>query len=331
VLGATVERAVADVSGQEVTLAARVATLDLDVGDLAEGDVAKALAYAVNSFVADPGAQFTLQSLRQGLSDAVSKAASQLSGLKRVIERAEIQLAFQPIVALNDRAIHHHEALSRFSDGRDPYEVITFGEATGLIEELDLAVCRMVLQELKRSPESTIALNISGRSAQSDAFRRELQAVLAAHGDVRRRLIIELTESSAIADEHVEEAAAFLVALRADGNRVCLDDFGAGAAAYSYLRHFEVDYVKIDGPFLKAAVTKERERTLIRSICELCEGLGSQTIGEMIEDEQQSKIASRLGIRFGQGWLFGRPLSSLAPVNRPVRVGKRKGAVERWE
>jgi EAL domain-containing protein (putative c-di-GMP-specific phosphodiesterase class I) len=164
---------------------------------------------------------------------------------------------------------------------------------------------------------------------QSDAFRTALLDVLAASPNVRERVIFELTESSAI--QRIEEAAAFLATLRAAGNRVCLDDFGAGAAAYGYLRHFEVDFVKIDGPFLTAAVEKERERALIRSICQLCEDLRSETIGEMIEDERQSTVAARLGIAYGQGWLFGRPGPTLQDPAKPQRLGKRKGYVERWE
>jgi EAL domain-containing protein (putative c-di-GMP-specific phosphodiesterase class I) len=226
-----------------------------------------------------------------------------------LIERNELQLVFQPIVSLKTLDTHHFEVLSRFPDGQSPYEMIAFSEEVGLIEELDLAVCRKAIAVAEEAPEHQLAVNISGRSIQSESFRQALDELLTTHGAIARRLIFELTESSAV--ERVDDAAAMLRSLRDRGYRVCLDDFGAGAAAYSYLRHFDVDFVKIDGPFLKAAVDRSRERALVNSICRLCADLGCATIGEMIETEQQANMASSLGILFGQGWRYGKPLTAL--------------------
>jgi EAL domain-containing protein (putative c-di-GMP-specific phosphodiesterase class I) len=139
--------------------------------------------------------------------------------------------------------------------------------------------------------------------------------------------MFELTESNAVED--MEAASVILKWLRRTGFAVCLDDFGAGAAAYSYLRNFDVDYVKIDGPFLKAAKENPRQRALIRSIAGLCKELNSHVIAEMIEDEEMAQMCAGLGITYGQGFLFGKPKPQFdAP--REVMNGRRKGFTESW-
>jgi EAL domain-containing protein (putative c-di-GMP-specific phosphodiesterase class I) len=128
--------------------------------------------------------------------------------------------------------------------------------------------------------------------------------------------------------DNMTGAERFLAQLRSQGHAVCLDDFGAGATAYNYLRRFDVDFIKIDGPFLKAAAERSRERALIRSICVLVGDIGCKVIGEMIEDEAAASFARDLGIAHGQGWLFGKPVERLPPPPRPMR---RKGYTETWE
>ncbi|OYW82922.1 MAG: hypothetical protein B7Z26_02010 [Asticcacaulis sp. 32-58-5] len=112
--------------------------------------------------------------------------------------------------------------------------------------------------------------------------------------------------------------------------RVCLDDFGSGAASYNYLRHFEVDFVKIDGPFLREAVGDNRQRALIRSIVSLSHELGCQVIGETIENAEMDEMARQLSIEFGQGYLFGRPSPDLPSAAVSAVAARRKGVTESW-
>ena len=282
-----------------------VAKVALDVGSLSEAEAARALAYVVKSFSESNGAGFTLSSLADGLPLAMERTVARYSSLNRLIDKDELQLVFQPIVSLATRHIHHHEVLSRFPDGQSAYDVISFSEEVGLIEELDLSVCRKAVAELERTEDCVLAVNISGRSIQNAQFRDALQGFLKTKRSLTQRLLFELTESANV--QEVAAAAKFLDWLRAQGHKVCLDDFGAGATAYNYLRHFDVDFVKIDGPFLKAAIEKHREHALVSSIAKLCAELGCGTIGEMIETDAEATAAIDLGIGYGQGWLYGRP------------------------
>lgn len=303
-----------------------IARIDLSQSGLSDGDAGLALTYAMNRFVASQGHDFTLSSLQDGLSAAVNATVSRFAETRRVIAQGEFLLVYQPVVALSGRAVHHHEALSRFPGNANTFETIVFSEDMGLVAELDLAVCRRAIESLDQNPGVSLAINLSGRSVQSDSFRAALAELVKPLANLRHRLLFELTESSAVDD--LEEASAFLRWLRRLGHAVCLDDFGAGAAAYSYLRRFDVDFVKIDGPFLNAALEHPRERALIRSICVLCKEIGSQVIGEMIEDEAAASLAASLGIDYGQGWLFGKPIEKFP---KPVSVLRRNGEIESWQ
>jgi EAL domain-containing protein (putative c-di-GMP-specific phosphodiesterase class I)/GGDEF domain-containing protein len=296
----------------------KVRTVELSTGELGDEGAARAIAYAVRSFTETRGAQLTVQALEKGLPGAVDAAVQDFVALQRVIRDRSLTLVFQPIVALNNRQLHHYEALVRFPNQRSTFEAVRFAEAVGLSEELDLAVARLAIAEIKRTPGTAgVAVNVSGRSITGDRFRQELTALLRALTPAeRQRTMFELTESAMV--DRVDEAVSFLGELKRAGHAICLDDFGAGASAYAYLRHFDVDIVKVDGPFLRAAIERERERALIRSVCRLCRDLGCGVVGEMIEEERQADAAARLGIDYGQGWLFGKPMSELPGTRRPA-------------
>jgi EAL domain-containing protein (putative c-di-GMP-specific phosphodiesterase class I)/GGDEF domain-containing protein len=300
-------------------------SLKLSVGNLDQDSVARALNYALTSYCKTEGRP--ISNLQQGLETAMAETVQHFDSIRNVIDSNEFTLFFQPVVSLEDRVTHHYEALMRFPDGRKPYDTIRLSEQLGLVHDFDLAVTQKALGALKHHPEVSVAINLSGLSVQSDTFREQLRQLVMPHRGIEQRLMFELTESNAVED--MEAASVFLKWLRRTGFAVCLDDFGAGAAAYSYLRNFDVDYVKIDGPFLKAAKENPRQRALIRSIAGLCKELNSHVIAEMIEDEEMAQMCAGLGITYGQGFLFGKPKPQFdAP--REVMNGRRKGFTESW-
>jgi EAL domain-containing protein (putative c-di-GMP-specific phosphodiesterase class I) len=302
----------------------RVRTVALSTGDLGEEGAARAIAYALRSFTETRDAVLTLNSLEQGLPAAVDAAVKDFTALQRIIKDGTLSLVYQPIVALGSREVHHHEALVRFPDSRKTFEVIKFAEAVGMSEELDIAVTRIAIAELRRVPSSCpVAVNISGRSVTVDRFRRQLTTLLDPLSAAERgRLMFELTESAMV--DRFDEAVSFLGDLKRAGHAICLDDFGSGASAYAYLRYFDVDIVKVDGPFLRASIERPRERALIRSVCRLCRDLDCDVVGEMIETEREAEAAIQLGINFGQGWLFAKPAPELPPGDVPAKKPTRR-------
>jgi EAL domain-containing protein (putative c-di-GMP-specific phosphodiesterase class I)/GGDEF domain-containing protein len=334
-LASDIAEAISEAGIPEGQVASRIASIALSFGDLTNDEASRALSYALNNFVKSQGSDFDVASLESGLTKAMNQAVTRFADTRKILADGRFMLVYQPVVDLATRAVHHYEALSRFPDGANTFETVTFSEDLGLIIELDLIVCRRAVEAIMRSDKASVAVNVSGRSVQNEAFRKALLDVAARLGSARHQLMFELTESAAV--DNLAEAEEFLARLRAAGHAICLDDFGAGATAYNYMRQFSVDFVKIDGPFLKAANDRNRERALIRSICVLCDELGCKVIGEMIEDETEAVFAKKLGIAHGQGWLFGKPIERL-PAGEPIeqlpparRSMRRRGSTETWQ
>ena len=292
-------------------LAMRTAQVAISAADLDDVGAAQALAYCVRKFSQSDGKDFSLASLEQALAGMVDQTLDRVAKLRTTVTSGDFSLVFQPIVSLETGGVHHFEVLSRFAPGESPYEFILFSEEVGMAAELDLAVCEKVLKLMAGSPGAApIAVNLSGKSLASLPFMNRLARLLTEARIDRRKLMFEITESSAI--DNLDQANGFLQNLRKLGHRICLDDFGAGFGAYTYLRRFEIDYVKLDGPFLKSGMSNPRDSALLRSITTVCAELGAETIGEMIETREEAYAAAGLGVTHGQGYYFGRPVASPA-------------------
>ncbi len=286
-------------------------TMDLAESGLSATDNAKALLYTINKF-AEAQDDFTICELSTGYGQMLDETRQKMAAVKQTIASNDFDVVFQPIVELATRTVHHHEALARpRGKGHDttPFGFITFAEDVGLISDFDLAMCRKVLTRIeaarRNGDQLNIAVNLSTRSLESPAFLGELHRLLGAYPSIQHELLFEVTESTKIKD--LDAVSKVLAGLRKRGHHVCLDDFGAGAAAFEYLRALHVDYVKIDGVYVRESLTRPNGKAFLRSMSNLCRDLGIQTVGEMVETEAEAALLRDIGIRFGQGYLFGRP------------------------
>jgi EAL domain-containing protein (putative c-di-GMP-specific phosphodiesterase class I)/PAS domain-containing protein len=323
---ATFERQVSEMAAAAApacSIAVASSTMDLDRQGLSEADAARTLVYAINTFSSARGGEFTLSSLADGFQQLVADTAARVRTLRSTLSSGEFSVVFQPIVSLKDGAVHHYEALSRFPtsgpDGASPAEIVQFAEKIGVIADFDLVVCERVVSVLEDTkPERpAVAVNISGRSLESAIFTRELESLAKRNAHLKAQLLFEITESARIA--HLEGPQNFINSLRQRGFRVCLDDFGAGSASFHYLNAFTVDFVKIDGKYIRNLFGSPRDRAFLRAMALLCQELGTATIAEMIEQEAQAEEIATLGVGYGQGWLFGRPAPGFATP--PPRTG----------
>lgn len=304
-------------------LGVRSATLDLQARGMSDEDAASAMAFAVERFANEGAASFaTLHTTEDSLKALLQKTVSRVRALRSAVSSRQFQLVFQPIVRLDTRTLHHYEALSRFEDGGSPFETIRLAEGVHMIGEFDLAVVQRVvdmLAERRRLGETIdVAVNLSGHSLESSVFMAALREILAVDPSLRRQLIFEITESTQITN--MVHAANAVRQLREDGHFVCLDDFGAGAASFPYLQALEIDYVKIDGAYVKALQTQgqDRDRAILKGMVWLCKELGIGTVAEMVETEDQARLLLDFGIDYGQGYLFGRPEPD--PRLEPLRL-----------
>ncbi|MGH7101831.1 MAG: EAL domain-containing protein [Acetobacteraceae bacterium] len=269
-----------------------------------------ALRLALRSFAAGGLPRFRQAGFTQGLDGFLARAAAEREAMQRTISGRRFELHFQPVVGLSDRAVRHYEALLRLmpaAQGRptSTQDFVTAAEAAGLAEELDAAVLEEALGVLEDAPEAAIAVNVSGLSFQSEDFRARLAALLARRHGRHGRLLVELTETAEI--ENLAAARLTLALLRDAGIPFCLDDFGAGAAGFRYLREFRADYIKIDGGFLRAARESARERAMLGAMVALAREVGAKVVVEMIESREEEELSRALGADLGQGWLYGRP------------------------
>lgn len=301
----------ADETGKLVTKASTVSA----EGDQDEAQVIRTLGYILKKFIDHPEA-CDFSSFAEAYDGLASETRSRLDQMRNTIKSGNFNLIFQPIVDLATRQIMHYEVLSRFHQTSEggPAEVIQFAEETGLIEEFDLALCYKVIDYVRKMKRMgtplTLALNISGRTLDTDSNAAKLVEQLTAAKDAARQIIIELNETKSIIN--LEKVEQILANLKEVGYRICLDDFGAGASGYQYLRAFNVDYVKIDGAYVREMERADYRPTFLMSMVRLCDDLGIKTIGEHVETQFQAEFLKSLGANFGQGYYFGRPTTSPA-------------------
>lgn len=297
-------------AGLEATVETRSLTLRAE--GLTPVQRTRALRYAFDAFAR--GGQRAMDDAgfaEGGLEGFVSRACSRGEALRRAIAERRFTLAFQPVVAIGERAVEHYEALLRpdpelAAEFGPPGDFVAFAEMMGLSEELDWAVVEAAAAAVRRCRgRARVAANLSGLSLQSAAFRARLLDLLDQEPMLASRLMAEITETAEIED--VEEAVRTIEALRARGMAFCIDDFGAGAAAFRYLQAFRVDMVKIDGAYLRNAMRSEQDRGILASMVGLIRTVGARSVSERIETEAEAELIGGLGVDMGQGWLFGRP------------------------
>lgn len=295
--------------GQAVSVSAT--SLDLAAAGLSPSQAARALRHGLSAFARLGAEGLREAGFEDGLSGVMRQIARRAAGLRRAIADHRFRLEFQPIVDLATRAVHHHEALLRLEPGvlgpgEGPQDFVMLAETIGATEELDLAVAALALAATPALPEGQrLAFNVSGLSAQSPGFAMRLLALLERDPRAAGRVMVELTESAEIEEEAV--AADLLGRLRARGVPVCIDDFGAGAAAFRYLKAFPTDYVKVDGAYVTAALNSARDRSFVAAMVDLSLAVGARVVAERVETEEAAEVMHGLGVHYGQGWHFGRP------------------------
>lgn len=234
----------------------------------------------------------------------------QLVGLiKYALRQDRFILHFQPVVNLTDGAVLHHEALLRLKDPQDrllaPGSFIPVAELYGLMPQIDLRVVQLALSALRAYPGLKLFVNISGVTLGDEPTLKFIKTEICASGIDPARIGFEITETTAVKD--MPNAGRWIRKLKSLGCRLALDDFGAGFTSFSYLRILPVDYIKIDGSFIKNVDKEPAHRALIQAIHTIANTLGKKTIAEFVENETILRIVRELGVDCGQGFYLGKP------------------------
>ena len=250
--------------------------------------------------------------------------------LERAVERHEFFLQYQPIVRLADRRITGVEALLRWRHPQrgvvGPLEFVPIAEETGLIVPLGLWVLEQACRQAiawDATPQTRglrMSVNVSARQVERPEFVDEVRAAVEATGIAAGRVTLEFTESVIMTD--TDRTLATLAGLKQIGVRLAIDDFGTGYSSLSYLRRFPIDELKIDRSFIAGLSTDASQRAMVRSVVELSETLGLETVAEGVEDDAQLASLRTLRAALGQGFLFSQPLNAADIAGAMVRVHK---------
>ncbi len=291
-----------------IPLAVRHTTLDIASVDIPLDGTVRAIRYVVDQVTRTGLTDGTPDSLGAVFEDMVASTLERVRNFSRAVRDSQFSLMYQPIVSLATGRFHHFEVLTRFKPDESPLETIQFAEEIGIIEQLDLAVTTRALDALRRPTVDrrvTFAINVSGRSIENGVFVKCMLELLDENKGLSSRLMLEITESARLKDLAVVNR--ILQDIRSRGFQVCLDDFGAGAASFQYLQALAVDFVKIDGGYVKRLADSPKDEAMVRGLVRLCDELKIATIAEAVETREQSERLRALGAKFGQGWYFGKP------------------------
>ena len=188
-----------------------------------------------------------------------------------------------------------------------PGAFLPAAERYGLASKIDRWVVTAVLHWLEEHADGVglCGVNLSGQSLGDRSFFKFVTDALRGSTAAPERICFEITETSAIAN--LADAVTFIRDARDLGCRFALDDFGSGMASFAYLKTLPVDFLKIDGTFVRDIVEDSIDRALVRSINDIGHVMGKQTIAEYVETQPTCDLLRDMGVDFAQGYLFGQP------------------------
>ncbi len=244
------------------------------------------------------------------------------SDLRGALDRQELHLLYQPVVALDTGVLQGFEALSRWSHRSRgvlaPHHFIQLAEDTGLIVAIGRWVLNSACDELSRwhrlaasgaeglHSELRMGINISGSQLEHETFVSDVAAAIERSGAPADRVVLELTEGTLM--RRTSDILLKLHALKALGVQLAIDDFGTGYSSLSYLQRFPIDVLKVDKMFVEGIAGAGSDGALARTIVALGEMMHVRTLAEGIETWEQCDALAALGCKFGQGYLFAHPM-----------------------
>ncbi len=220
-----------------------------------------------------------------------------------------LKLAFQPIVSSANGSVDSYEALLRIVTLEG--EIISAGpfikvaESLGVIDVIDEAVLEVVSHELMCNHDVKISMNISGNTVYNQNWIAKAKKLLQDY-NIASRLIVEITESAKC--YHLEQMIDFSDNLRWLGCQISVDDFGAGYTSFTQLKMLQIDYIKIDGVFVRNLLTSTDSKLFIKMFIDFAKAYDIKTVAEFVETGEIAKCLINLGVDYLQGYYFSKAL-----------------------
>ena len=223
-----------------------------------------------------------------------------------------MRLVLQPMVSTKTGKAEIYEALLRMERPNGSLvsagEFVPIAEQLGLSRLIDRRTLELTVALLKEHRELTLSVNVSGLTCSDLEWLTALRRLTIDRPDVLRRMIVEITETVAL--EELDQSVNFVDTLNELGCRVAIDDFGAGYTSFKNLRRLSVDMVKIDGAFIKNLADDTSDQIFVKTMIELADTLGMETVAEWVGDERAARFLKNAGITYMQGYYYGMPFES---------------------
>jgi diguanylate cyclase (GGDEF)-like protein/PAS domain S-box-containing protein len=234
--------------------------------------------------------------------------------INRALEEDRFCLYAQSIVPLDNSTDKHYELLFRMIDEEGkiipPGAFLPAAERYDLITELDGWVIKNAFGLLAANPDfldqiNFISINLSGQTMADHTFLNFIISEMDKSGIECEKICFEITETAAISN--LSKATIFISTLKEMGCRFALDDFGSGLSSFGYLKHLPVDYLKIDGMFVKDIIDDPIDYAMVKSINEIGQVMGMQTIAEFVENDEIKGMLGAIGVNHAQGYGIDKP------------------------
>lgn len=245
----------------------------------------------------------------------IKERSNQLEWVSRIhlaLEQNNFELYIQRIESLGLSLEQHCELLIRMrgDDGTiyPPGYFLPAAERHHLMPKIDRWVVSEALSIIASKRDNfpyVCAINLSGQTLSEDGFLDYVMEQINLHGVNAKQICFEITETAVI--ENLNKARNFIHALRAIGCRFSLDDFGSGLSSFGYLKNLEVDFLKIDGMFVKSIVNNKIDRAMVESINNVGHVIGLHTIAEFAENDEIIQILKEIGVDYAQGYGIAKP------------------------
>ena len=278
-------------------------------------------------------------SLSESETEQIVADVGWVSKLRDAIDNNDFTLRFQPIVHINTGRITHHEVLLRLKADDDkmiaPDAFLPAAVRFGLMGEIDSWLVEnaiLVLSEHRQDrPDLKFSINLSANAFEAEDLTGFVRMHLEKNGVPPEAVIFEITESLAV--KHLSHVEKQVASLREMGCELALDDFGTGYSSFGYLQRLPVDYIKIDGCFVRDLVNNPVDQKMVRLIGEIGQEAGMKTIAEYVQGGPTLALLAELGIDLAQGYFIGRPTSVPTTKSMPIPItqGQRKPSASTGE
>jgi diguanylate cyclase (GGDEF)-like protein len=252
-------------------------------------------------------------------SEQMARDVDWMNRLRAALENDGLVLHYQPLMHIKTGKAQHYEALLRLKTDEglvSPPSFLPAAVRFGLMADIDRRVLQLVvraLHELREThPKLTLSVNLSGFAFEDDSLGAYVKQLLKEHDVAGEQLMIEITEQLAV--RFAANTDKQIALLRELGCRLAVDDFGTGYSSFSYLKRLPVDYLKIDGSFIRSLPRDRVDQAMVRMVGEVARAAGMQTVAEYVNSAATLSLLAKYGIDYAQGFYIGKAAPRPEPV-----------------